>query len=151
LPIAEQQQVTLAIKPVHVELSCEYAFLTTLAETLDLLQTYDHPKIRLAFDTYHMGWDTDVPHRLAEIAPWVAIVHLGDGHPPTAGEVHRSRLGHGLVPLKEIVTALEQGGYSGYYDIKLVGMPVEPADYRDLLIHSRSQAGELLAAFSLEG
>jgi sugar phosphate isomerase/epimerase len=151
LPIAEEHDVTLAIKPVHVELSCDYAFLTSVAETLDLLRAYDHPKVRLAFDTYHMGWDADVPRRLAEIAPWVAIVHLGDGHPPTAGEVHRSRLGQGLVPLKEIVMALEQGGYSGYYDIKLVGMPVEPADYRDLLLHSRCRAAELLPAFSVGG
>lgn len=114
---------------------------------MELLDEYEHPRLRLAFDTYHMGWDPEVPERLAEIARRVAIVHLGDGHPPTSGEVHRSRLGEGLVPLKEIVTALEQGGYTGYYDVKLVGMPNDSGDYRDLLGHCRTRTAELLPAF----
>jgi sugar phosphate isomerase/epimerase len=150
LPVAEELDVALAIKPVHVELARDWGFLNSLADGLEFVRAYDHPQVRLAFDTYHLGWDADVPGRLAEAAPHIAIVHFGDGHPPANGEVRRSRLGEGVIPLAPIFAALEAGGYTGYYDLKLVGMADDPDDYRELLEHSRRAASQWIPAVAVE-
>ena len=53
-------------------------------------------------------------------------------------------MGSGSIPLKEIVTALEAGGYRGYYDVELIGEEIEATDYHDLLAQSKRAFDDLL-------
>ncbi len=138
LPEADRCRVTLAIEPVHVECAREWTFLTDLDESADLIHAVDHPCLRLALDTYYFGHDANI-ERLAELAPDLAFVQLGDGRNPPDGEQDRCPLGDGKVPLGEIVRALRAGGYDGYFDIKLMGQEIETADYNELLRHCRAQ------------
>ncbi|HWA99489.1 MAG TPA: sugar phosphate isomerase/epimerase family protein [Pirellulales bacterium] len=151
LPSAEDFGVTLGIKAVHTECAIDCGLLTSLAEASEFVRSFDHPRVKLAFDTYHLGWDQDVPLRLAEAASDIAIVHLSDGLPPSRGETHCCRLGEGDVPLRAILAALEHGGYEGDYDVKLVGAELDSGDYRDLMTHSQSAMAELLPSVAYRG
>jgi sugar phosphate isomerase/epimerase len=46
-------------------------------------------------------------------------------------------LGHGSVPIVEIIRTIEQYGYDGYYEVELLGEDVEEYDYEQLLSASR--------------
>lgn len=144
LPLAAEQGVTLALEPMHAEVTSECTFLNDLNDALALIESLNHPRLKLAFHTYHMGlcpaWKTN----LAAVAPHIAVVHLGDGHPPQGGEQVRTKLGDGVVPLAEIVAALGMAGFNGYYDVELIGTDVEPSGYLDLLDHSREAFGKLM-------
>jgi sugar phosphate isomerase/epimerase len=154
-PLAAGLGVTLAIKPMHPGCAAQWTFLTSLDETLSLLAAVDHPRVKMAFDTYHLGFVgqmvnlpgqvDNLPHmeRIAEAAPQVALVQLGDGRRPPDGEQNRCRLGEGVVPLREIVAALRSGGYDGYYDVELLGEEFEAADYQSLLAHAKTAYHEL--------
>ena len=83
--------------------------------------------------------------RIPEIAPHVAIVQLGDAREPPTGEQNRCRLGDGGIPLKEIVDALADAGYDGFYDVELLGEEIETIDYHALLDHAKQAYGELVA------
>lgn len=137
LPQAAEQGMTLALEPMHAEVTSECTFLNDLTDAVSLIETLGHPRLKLAFHTYHMGlcpaWKTN----LAAVAPHIALVHLGDGHPPREGEQVRTKLGDGVVPLAEIIAALGSAGFDGYYDVELIGTEVEPGGYLDLLEHSR--------------
>ncbi|HEX4131606.1 MAG TPA: sugar phosphate isomerase/epimerase family protein [Pirellulales bacterium] len=146
LPAARRFGVTLAIKAVHAHCAVDCGIVTRLSDAVDLIRSFDDPCVKLAFDTYQMGWDLDVPDRLAELANDIAIVHLADGHPPTHGEMHCCPLGQGDVPVEAMLAALERGGYNGYFDLKLVGAANDPAGYRDLLVHSQQSAADMLSA-----
>lgn len=137
LPVAASAEVTLAIEPMHGECAAEWTFLTTLDESLALLDAMRNPRLQLAFDTYHLGQDPKVLDRIAEIAGRIAVVHLGDGRGTPHREQNRSRLGEGSIPLAEIVSALSHGGYRGFYDVELMGEEIEASDYRELLEHSK--------------
>jgi sugar phosphate isomerase/epimerase len=137
IPLAAEMQVTLAFKPMHPGCAAEWTFLTSLDDTLDLLQTVASPQVKLALDTYHLGQQGDLPGRIAKIVPHIAIVQLGDARQPPNGEQNRCRLGEGVVPLPEIIAALKAGGYDGYYDVELLGEEVEAHDYRSLLEHAK--------------
>ncbi|OYV81007.1 MAG: hypothetical protein B7Z73_18595, partial [Planctomycetia bacterium 21-64-5] len=117
LPAAAEQQVTLAIEPMHRGCAAECTFLTTIDDTLELVEGFGSPWLKLAFDTYHFGLQDGIVERLATLAERIAIVHLGDGKSPPQSEQNRSRLGEGNIPLKEILASLSSAGYDGYYDV----------------------------------
>jgi sugar phosphate isomerase/epimerase len=137
VPAADDYDVTLAIEPMHAGCAAEWTFLTSLDEALTLLDAAESPRVKLAFDTYHLGLEPNIVQRIPELASRVAVVHLGDSKEQPDGESNRCRLGEGTIPLREIVSALESSGYQGFYDVELIGEDIEPLDYRELLEHSR--------------
>ena len=145
VPVADDFDVTLAIEPMHAGCAAEWTFLTSLDEALALIDAAECPRVKLAFDTYHLGLEPDIVPRIARLASRIAVVHLGDSKQQPDGENNRCRLGEGAIPLAEIVAALEAAGYNGFYDVELMGEEIEAADYRELLEHSR-QAFERIAS-----
>ena len=129
--------VTLAVEPMHPGCADQWTFLTTLDDTLELMEAVGSPQVKMVLDTYHLGQENRLIERLAAILPRVAIVQLGDARRPPEGEQNRCWLGQGVVPLAEITAALKAGGYDGYYDVELLGEELEAADYPTLLRHAK--------------
>jgi sugar phosphate isomerase/epimerase len=145
LPQAKELGVTLAVEPMHAEAAGDCTFLSCMSEALTLLQTVADPALKLCVDTYHCGLAADWEKQLAEAAPHTAIVHVGDGKPPVDNDQARTRLGEGIVPLREMLAALRSSGFNGYYDVELIGTGLEPNAYPDLLRHCREQFTALTA------
>lgn len=143
-PLAAALDVTLAFEPMHPDCAAEWTFLTSIDETLDLLQAVGNPQVKMAFDTYHLGLHEGLIDRIAELVPHIAIVQLGDARQPPDAEQNRCRLGEGIVPLREIVAALKSAGYNGYYDVELLGEEIETDDYRSLLEHAKEAFAKLV-------
>jgi sugar phosphate isomerase/epimerase len=144
-PIAEELQVTLAVEPMHPGCASEWTYLTTMDDTLALIDAVGSPAVKIAFDTYHLGHDPQLIERLGSLVPHIGIVHLGDcGSAPTC-EQDRQQLGDGCLPLRQIVQALDSAGYRGYYDIELHGQAIENVCYKKILARSR-ETFETLAA-----
>jgi sugar phosphate isomerase/epimerase len=55
LPACEHHDVVLAVEPMHPGCAGEWTILTGLDEALALVDGIGHPRIKLAFDTYHWG------------------------------------------------------------------------------------------------
>lgn len=142
-PLADELHVTLAIEPMHPGCAAEWTFLTGLDETLALLAAVAHPRVKMVFDTYHLGHDPTAVDRIPQIASQVALVQLGDARQPPRGEQSRCLLGQGVIPLRSIVAAFQAAGYDGYYDVELLGEEFEAADYPSLLAHARQAFAEL--------
>ncbi len=146
LPEADRLGVTLAVEPMHPGCADDWTFLTSLDETLALLEKVASPRVKMILDTYHLGQDPGFVQRIPEIAPHVAVVQLGDARQPPEGEQNRCRLGEGTVPLPEIVAALKAAGYDGYYDVELLGEEIETTDYESLLLHAKEAFGKLVGS-----
>jgi len=143
-PRAAELGVTLAVEPMHPGCADGWTFLTTLEETLALLDAVGSDQVKFVFDTYHLGQQLDVLDRIESLVPRIALVQLGDAKTPPAGEQNRCQLGQGVVPLKQIVAALKAGGYDGYYDVELLGEDVESVDYHQLIAHAKQTYAELV-------
>jgi sugar phosphate isomerase/epimerase len=146
LPTAHEAGVVLAVEPMHPEAAGGCTFLNDLGDALGLVEGIGDPHVKIAYDTYHLGLSPDWREQLAAAAPHVAVVHVGDGLPPVDREQVRTRLGEGQVPLAEMLSALRNSGYDGYYDIELVGQGSAPEAYPELLVHSREAFKRLSAA-----
>ena len=128
--------VQLAIEPVHSGCGRD-SFLHTIPQCLEMIQQIDSPNLGIAFDSYHLGQDIDSLHWLQYAAPLIQIVQLGDAKHAPMGRQNRCLLGHGRVPLRDLIRSFRQHGYDGFYEIELTGAGVENLDYRQLLGETR--------------
>lgn len=133
---ADDYDVTLAIEPMHPGCATESTFLTSVESTLELLDSINSPRLKLVYDTYHLGFDPDAASLIPQCVDRIAIVHLGDGKQAPTREQNRCKLGEGRIPLAELITALCEAGYDGYYDVELFGEDLETVPYETLLAES---------------
>lgn len=139
---AEAVGVQLAIEPMHVGCAYEWTFINTVPQCLDLIASIGRPNFGLVFDCYHLGQDPDALEWLDSIVPFVRLVQLGDAKHAPMGEQNRCLLGHGFLPLPEILQTFERGGYRGYYEVELLGEELEHFSYEHVLGQAKQAAEE---------
>ena len=87
--------VTMALEPMHPGCAENWTFLTTLDETLALLDAVASPQVKMVFDAYHLGQEPGIVDRIPQLVSQVAIVQLADAKGAPCGEQNRCRLGEG--------------------------------------------------------
>ena len=137
LPIAVQHGVTLAIEPMHPNYQPNWSILPTLQEHLEVVQHFASPRVKLAFDTYHLGMQPELSEFWPQLAAHAAIVHLSDGHTAPQHEPDRCRLGEGIVKLPELINVLYRAGFAGDFDVELLGPAMEGCNYTELIMQSK--------------
>ncbi|TWT94042.1 Xylose isomerase-like TIM barrel [Botrimarina colliarenosi] len=145
LPYAEAARVPIAIEPMHAACAEGWTILTSLPETLQLLEEYRSPALRMALDTYHFPIEAADWPLLRELAGYLAVVHLGDVDQPHDVDQSRVPLGEGQAPLAGIVQTLVEAGYAGFFDVKLMGPAFDAVDYHGVLRQSRRAFTRLTA------
>jgi sugar phosphate isomerase/epimerase len=130
---AADADVILAIEPMHAACAREWTFLTDVAKTVEFIESFDSPFLKLVLDTYHFGDDPWVRGNLAAIVPHIAVVHLGDRVEPPGVDQDRRPLGDGRLELAELVRELVDAGYSGDFDVELIGCNIQQGDYEGIL------------------
>lgn len=135
-PIAAAFGVTLAVEPMHPEVAEPCTLLTSIDEALSAIDGARCRATKIVFDTYHLGHGGLTAKQIAKVAPRVAVVHLADARNAPEREQNRCRLGCGMLRLAEMVAALAEGGYRGFYDVELFGQDVEDFEYPEVIAHS---------------
>ena len=114
LPIAEMWEVPLAIEPMHPACATDWTFLTSLESAIDLVEQVDSPFLKIAYDTYHFPLGSRRTTMFFRgSAPHLGSYFLGDRLQPPSADQERCPLGHGRLPLMEIVSTLQDAGYTG--------------------------------------
>jgi len=141
---ADEAGVDLALQPMHPMFAADWTFLSGLDETIDILAMASHPRIKLAFDIYHLWQEADLQARLPELVPLLGIVQLSDWREPPRSCQDRLLPGDGIIPLKGIIESLVRGGYRGHFDLQVWSEETWNSDYLELLIRARQQFEALL-------
>lgn len=142
---AQCHGIQLALEPMHCGCAYEWTFLTDIPQTLDIVASIDAKNLGIVFDCYHMAQDQNIVEWLPSIVPMIRLVQLGDAKGAPIGEQNRCLLGHGFVPLTDIVRTMESHGYQGYYEIELLGEEIEHMDYGCVLDNARTAFESMLA------
>ncbi len=137
---AEAVGVQLAIEPMHIGCSHDWSFLNTVPQCLDVIAHIGSPNLGIVFDCYHLAQEILDSQWLESIAPFVRLVQLGDAKHAPMGEQNRCLLGHGRVPLPQIMHAFQNCGYKGFFELELVGEEVEHMQYESILGQARQTA-----------
>ncbi len=131
-PIADDHGVNLALEPIH-PMYTGYTFLRTIADTRQILERVDHPRVGLFFDTYHLWQEEGLLTQIGAVAGKIFGVHVSDWREPPRSASDRALPGAGVMHLREILGAVERTGYQGFYDIELFSEELWQSDYVELL------------------
>lgn len=111
--------VRVGLEPVHRSICEDWSLVTTIPETLALLDEVGEPNLGLIFDVWHL-WDTpDLLRHIHAHARRIVGVHVNDRREPTRSWKDRVLPGDGVVDLPSLFGALEAGGYDGWFDLEI--------------------------------
>ena len=136
LPTARTHGVELAVEVMHPNAAAGWTFLTELEMVLDLVQRMRDPMLKMAIDLYHWGQEPHMYPLISDLLPHLSVIHIGDTYQPPTDEHERCLLGNGIIPLELIVQRLNESGYEGPVDVKLLGQEIELTDYDEVLRRS---------------
>jgi len=137
LPYAERHGVRLALEPMHPIFKPKYSFVVTLNESLQVIELIDSPYLGVWLDTFHVWWDNDILKQIHRAKNRIIGVHLNDFKPESESIYNWSVPGEGIIPLPQILHAIESSGWRGMYSIEVFSADVPPADYLGLLSRCR--------------
>jgi sugar phosphate isomerase/epimerase len=150
LPVAEVNDVVLAVEPMDARAGVDWSFLTDLESSLALIDEFSSRHLRLALDTYHWGRSRKIYSLMRDIVSRLAIVFLGDSKSSPDEEQNRCLLGDGNISLGRLISSLLEHGYDGCFDVRLTGEELETLSYPEILEHSCRAYEALLEAVKVD-
>jgi sugar phosphate isomerase/epimerase len=111
--------VTVALEPIHKSALNDLSLIWDLPGTLQMLKQINQPSFKILFDTWHL-WDTaDIKTLLAENIDLIGGVHVADWRKDTRTWMDRAFPGEGRSHVGDFVTALDNAGFKGLYDVEI--------------------------------
>ena len=131
--LAAEEGVVLAVQPIHPLFAHEWTFLTTIDETIDVIDRCDHEFVQMAFNVYHLWQEPRLLEQIPEIVGLVSLVQLSDWRDPPRSENDRCLPGEGCIPLADIISAFAASQYNGFYELDVWSEELWNSDYRKVL------------------
>jgi sugar phosphate isomerase/epimerase len=129
-PIAAERGLRLLLEPVHPLLQWA-GYVHSIRHAMEL--TCALPGTGIVVDTAHVWWDRHLFDDLTQFGDAIGCVQLADISRDALAEARYVRvpLGSGVIPLRDIIAAIEATGYSGYYENEQLGqLPNAPPEER---------------------
>ncbi|MDP7274986.1 MAG: sugar phosphate isomerase/epimerase family protein [Planctomycetaceae bacterium] len=141
--VAEDAGVDLALQPMN-SMFADWTFLTRLDDAVDMLALVNHPRLKLAFDTYHLWQEPNLLEQLPDLVPLIGVVQVSDWRDPPRSRHDRVLPGDGIIPLAPILETLIGAGYQRHFDLQVWSDELWQGDYLQLLRRGRQQFESLL-------
>ena len=124
---ADDAGVRLGLEPVHASQRDQLTLVTTIPETLELLDEAGLPDVGVMVDLWHL-WDTpEIERHLRENVDRITGVHVADWY--ADGRDERALPGDGVGRVAELVRLLRDAGWGGALDVEIFGTPADPASF----------------------
>ncbi|CAM3508261.1 sugar phosphate isomerase/epimerase family protein [Nocardioides zeicaulis] len=145
LPHAVEHDVTLAVEPFHPMLAAERSAIVTLDQAISLVDAFDHPRLGVAVDTYHVWWDPDILNAIDRSRHRTVAVHVADWLVPTTDLLAgRGLPGDGIVDLSQLLRTLEETGYDGDVEVEVMNPIVWSTPVDEVVADVRTRMRTLL-------
>jgi sugar phosphate isomerase/epimerase len=119
--------VRLGLEPIHESQRDQLTLITTIPETLELLDEAGLPRVGIMVDLWHL-WDTpDIERHLVENVDRITGVHVADWY--ADGRSERALPGRGIARPEELIEALAGAGWAGAWDVEIFGDPGSPESF----------------------
>jgi sugar phosphate isomerase/epimerase len=132
LPDLHDRGLRIALEPLH-PLRQDLTFLNMVDDAVELVRRVDDPAVGYVFDFWHLWWQRSALRLARAAADLVFSAQPSDHKQVTLRTLDRAMFGAGIAPVRELVQALEDGGYRGYYDLEVISPDNEEKGYESAL------------------
>ncbi len=121
---AEEAGVRLGLEPIHASERDALTLLTSIPETLELLDEAGLPNVGIMVDLWHL-WDApDIERHLADNVDRITGVHVAEWFDGERED--RALPGQGLSGTAELMRVLRDAGWKGAWDVEVFGDTAQP-------------------------
>lgn len=113
--VASYMDVPLGLEPIHTSQREQLSLITTIPETLDLLDEADLPQVGIMVDLWHLGDTPEIERHLTENVERITGVHVAERLP---GRDDRGLPG---ARCAELMRVLADAGWQGAWDVEIFG------------------------------
>lgn len=107
-PLAEAAGIQLALEPLNILVDHTGYYLTTIAETVEMIKEVNSPKVKALYDVYHQQiTEGNLINNIRANIEWIGHIHVGD----VPG---RKEPGTGEINYKNVFKAIRGTGYNGF-------------------------------------
>ena len=128
LPHAKERGLRLAIEPIH-PMRQDLTFVNTAKDAYDIITEIGDPALGYVFDFWHLWFAPDIEDQIRRTAAAVFNVQISDHKAMTLRTLDRTAPGEGIAPCAAMLRALEESGYTGYYEMEIVSPDHEEMGY----------------------
>jgi len=144
LPEAKVAGIRLAIEVIH-PLRQDLSFIHTLGDAREIARGAGRGG-GYVLDLWHSGWERGLLDTIRrDAARRIHAVQISDYKRVTMRTMDRALLGHGILPLRQIIEIFEEHGYRGWYEAEIIGDDVERLGYETALRRTRATFARLTA------
>ena len=118
---ADNAGVRLGLEPIHASQREGLTLITTIPETLALLEDAGLPDVGIMIDLWHVADTHEIERHLAENVDRITGVHVAEWNPP--GRDDRALPGDRCAQLMRV---LHEAGWRGAWDVEIFGDPDQP-------------------------
>jgi sugar phosphate isomerase/epimerase len=116
--VADDAGVKLSLEPMREENRETFSMLASMAETVELIEDAGGD-IGIVYDMWHL-WNTpDILPMTERYGSIVTGVHVCDHREPTRSGMDRVLPGDGTIDIPSMISALEKGGFAGWWDLEV--------------------------------
>jgi sugar phosphate isomerase/epimerase len=153
VPYAASRDVRLALEPLHPMFCADRAVISTLGQALNLAAPHPAATVGVVVDTFHVWWDPDLAHQVAEAGAQgrISSYQVCDWLVPMATDplLSRGMMGDGVIDFGAVTALVDAAGYRGDIEVEIFNQAVWATDgatvietmkqrYRDLVLPALS-------------
>jgi sugar phosphate isomerase/epimerase len=145
LPELRARGLRLAMEPVS-PIRQDLSFVNLASDAVEIVQRVGDPSFGYVFDTYHLWWQRGIESLARASAPHVLCAQVSDHKAVTLRALDRALPGEGIIPLRGLLRALEDGGYDGWWELEVLSDAHAAVGIDRVLDSAVRAAGALWAA-----
>lgn len=116
---AADLNLTLVLQPMRQEFSRRWSFLNSIDDMQRLMDRVNHPRVKMALDTFQLANEPELLERLGGLASRIGVVLLSDAAKSPKSNHDRYLPGCAELPIAQIIQTLTSNGYDGFFDIQV--------------------------------
>ena len=153
---AEDKKVKIALQPTHKKtIPPGVSIITDIPSTMEIINQVSHKNLGMYFDICHL-WDTPgIMEQIPKVIDKIFGVQISDWK-PTGQDISkalnnqddRQMLGDGIIPIRNLLHALDNAGYEEVYALEILAQETVPGspwtlEYRELINKSKETFDQL--------
>ena len=122
IPRAEQNNVALAIEPLHPMYADTRSAINSLSMANDFAEYFDSKWVGVALDVYHVWWEPELKKEIMRCGKNNNLLafHICDWKVPTVDLLlDRGIMGEGCIPIQKISEWVDEAGFTGFREVEI--------------------------------
>jgi sugar phosphate isomerase/epimerase len=121
VPYAHEFGVTLGIEPMNPIYAADRGVISTLAQALDIAESFEPEDVGVIVDTFHLWWEPGIAEQIERAGQRIVSYQLSDWITPLPVDtlLARGMMGDGHIDFPAFTRSVARAGYRGDIEVEI--------------------------------